>query len=198
MIIAFLRHGPTLWNQKKWLQGHANIPLTDEARAWFAARRLPGASWPARCLSSPLSRAVESALLLSPVNVEIDPLLIETNWGGWEGNSLAKLRDADPAGMARDEARGLDLTPPDGESPRDVCKRLSGFFTELVKEPDNGLIFAVSHKGIIRAAMSLATGWDFQGRPPIKFDWQCLHLFELGTEGQLKLSTPNVPLEVLP
>ena len=30
MKLAFLRHGPTLWNAQGRIQGHTDIPLSDE------------------------------------------------------------------------------------------------------------------------------------------------------------------------
>jgi len=57
---------------------------------------------------------------------------------------------------------------------------------------------AVTHKGVIRAAMALATGWDFIGKPPVKLDWQSLHVFEVGPEGTLGMADINIPLETRP
>ncbi len=43
------------------------------------------------------------------------------NWGDWEGLTLTELRDTQPELLAREETRGLDLTPPGGESPGSQC-----------------------------------------------------------------------------
>lgn len=62
MTVYFLRHGQTAWNAEKRLQGQTNIPLNDEGRrqAREAGGRLPAIGV---CLTSPLQRARETALL---------------------------------------------------------------------------------------------------------------------------------------
>jgi len=37
----------------------------------------------------------------------------------------------------------------------------------------------VTHKGVIRALLALACGWDMTGEPPARLDWESAHLFEL-------------------
>jgi len=53
----------------------------------------------------------------------------------------------------------------------------------------------VSHKAAIRALLSLATGWDMTGRPPIRLDWRCLHFFTADRDGKVILERPNVAME---
>ena len=53
---------------------------------------------------------------------------------------------------------------------------------------------AVTHKGVIRAALALATGWDMTARPPAKLDWSCAHLFTLEPKGRLSVARLNVAL----
>ena len=57
----------------------------------------------------------------------VEPALIETDWGHWEGRTLAELRQRHGGEMAALEARGLDFRPPGGESPRDVQARLASW-----------------------------------------------------------------------
>ena len=54
---------------------------------------------------------------------------------------------------------------------------------------------AVSHKGVIRAALALATGWDMTGKPPVRLDWGAAHLFLLDGSGHWALERANIPLE---
>ena len=62
MTVYFLRHGQTAWNAEKRMQGQTNVPLNDVGRrqAREAGRRLPAIGV---CLTSPLQRARETALL---------------------------------------------------------------------------------------------------------------------------------------
>jgi probable phosphoglycerate mutase len=69
-----------------------------------------------------------------------------------------------PEAMVANEALGLDFRPPGGESPREVRARLESLFADLTDE----LVVCVTHKGVIRAALSLATGWDMLAKPPLR------------------------------
>jgi broad specificity phosphatase PhoE len=168
MRIALIRHGRTAWNEQGRMQGRADLPLSPAGRAEVAGWRLPDDWAGARWLSSPLKRATETAALLTGRPAAIEPRLIEMDWGAWEGRTLAELRAAGPAAMAANEARGLDFRPDGGESPREVRARLEGLFIELAAEPGLHDIVCVTHKGVIRAALSLATGWDMTSRPPLR------------------------------
>lgn len=189
--LALLRHGPTDWNRQKRLQGRADIPLAEDGRASLAAQR-PGPIfdhfvWRA----SPLSRAVETARALGQTPV-IDPELIEMDWGGWEGRSLAELRTDPSVDMAAAEARGLDLMPPGGESPRQVQARLAPWLA--ARAADRRDVVAVTHKGVIRALMALAFDWSMTGKPPVKLDWTRLHMFKLDDDGSIRPVTMNLAL----
>jgi probable phosphoglycerate mutase len=159
--LLLLRHAPTAWTATGRLTGRADPPLSATGRAALASWRLPTEFAGAPILTSPLARARETADAFGPATVE--PRLVEMDWGTWEGWTLAELRAADPAGVAAIEARGLDLRPPAGERPRDLVLRLAALFAELAGAGPRVL---VTHKGVVRAAMVLATGWDYRSAPP--------------------------------
>ena len=66
--------------------------------------------------------------------------------------------------FTRNAARGLDFRPPGGESPRDVRVRVVRWL-DIGREATQPLV-AVTHKGVLRALLALATGWDMIGKPP--------------------------------
>jgi broad specificity phosphatase PhoE len=164
--ILLIRHGRTAWNEQGRMQGRADLPLSAEGRADVLRWRLPETWADARWLSSPLRRATETAALLTDRPVAIEPRLIEMDWGAWEGFRLAELREKAPEAMAANEARGLDFRPPGGESPREVRTRLETLFADLAAEPAD--VVCVTHRGVIRAALSLATGWDMLSKSPLR------------------------------
>src|SRR3546814_19308546 len=49
----------------------------------------------ARWLGSPLARARDTAAILRGNPVEAESRLVETDWGAWEGRTLAELRAED-------------------------------------------------------------------------------------------------------
>jgi probable phosphoglycerate mutase len=164
--VLLIRHGPTAWNEGGRIQGRADVGLSPRGRRMVVAWRLPGEWAAARVIASPLRRALETAVLLTGRAPVVDDRLLEMDWGDWQGRRLAELRAAAPAAVAAREGRGLDFRPPRGESPREVCVRLHALLVELAEDPRP--VVAVCHKGVIRAALVLATGWDMLGKPPLR------------------------------
>jgi len=195
--LLFLRHGRTDWNDSKRVQGHRDIDLNARGRAELAACQLPpqwnDASW----YCSPLQRAMHSARLLGGVRVRCDPLLTEMDWGQWEGRTLASLREEFGDRMRENEARGLNFRPTGGESPLDVRQRLQQWLSALPKthEADGcQRTVVVTHKGMLRAALSLATGWSMVEAFTPRVDWSCGHEFALDDEAGFNLIGINVAL----
>ena len=191
--LALIRHGPTAWTRDKRLQGHADIPLSAEGRETVSRWRLPPALSGYQWVSSPLSRATETARLLGAAAPRIEPRLKEMSYGEWEGRRLQDLRVELGEAMAENEARGLDFRPPGGESPRELQQRLSPWLAEVA---DRGRpTMAVTHHGVVRVLLSLATGWDMTGRPPKKLAWGAVQFFRLGDHGKVAIDRLNVSLE---
>lgn len=191
--LLVIRHGATAWNAAGRIQGRSDQPLSPAGRAAVAGWVLPPQAAGARWLCSPLARARETAALLHDGPVEPEPRLIEMDWGAWEGRTLAALRGELGAEMAANEARGLDLRPPGGESPRGVQQRLRPWLGELAARQEDAV--AVTHKGVLRALYALASGWDMRGKPPAKLQNACAHLFLLDAAGTLKIERLNVSLQ---
>lgn len=189
--LVLLRHGATDWNAEHRLQGRADIPLSAAGLAQLRGRRLPEAFRGRRWLTSPLGRAVATAGALG-IAATVEPTLIEMDWGDYEGRTPAELRTLHGTAFAENEARGLDLQPPDGESPRAVQTRLQPWLQRLAASGEDA--GAVTHKGVIRALLALACDWPMLGKPPVKLDWQCLHDFRITDDGRPELLAPNIPL----
>ena len=191
--IAFVRHGPTEWNAAGRIQGQRDVPLSEQGRAKVAQWRIPPQYQHAVWVSSPLSRAKETAHLMGCTSPKIEPRLMEMDWGEWEGCTLSDLRSEPGTGMRLNEQRGLDFRPDGGESPRQVRQRLQAWFRNIAAEGQPHV--AITHKGVIRAALSLATGWGMTDDPPYRLRWDCAHVFKLDGEGQISVGEVNVPLE---
>jgi probable phosphoglycerate mutase len=187
--LALLRHGVTDWNAAGRLQGRADIALSDSGRTAFIGCAVPAAYQDRQWYVSPLRRAQETAALLG-LKPQIEPALIEMDWGQYEGRTLAELRAAFGDAFTANEDRGLDLQPPGGESPRQVQQRLLPWLRSL--PGDAG---AIAHKGVIRAILALAFDWPMLGRAPVKLDWHCLQEFSITDDGRPTLVAANIPLE---
>lgn len=145
-----------------------------------------------RWYCSPLRRARQSADLLGLTDVAVEPLLIEMNWGEWEGEVLKPLRRRLGAAVRDNEARGLDFCPPGGESPRQVQLRMQPWLQQLAAAGNDSA--AVVHKGIIRCIYALASGWDMRGAAPVDFVWDAIHQFGLAADGAVLDSYRAIPL----
>lgn len=190
--VALIRHAPTEWNAGKRLQGRADQPLSEAGRAAAASWRLPpefsGWNW----CASPLCRAAETARLLG-LACAAEPAIIEMHWGAWEGHTLEELKARfGREAVATRTAQGLDFRPHDGESPREVRERVAAWFARVAArgEPSG----AVTHQGVIRAAVSLATGWDMIGPPPFELEWAAVHVFAVDGGGRIAVDRLNVRL----
>lgn len=192
--VVMLRHAVTAWNEAGRIQGQRDIPLAELGRRSLTGCRLPARFASYRVHSSPLARAVETAALLGLGTPALDRRLMEMDWGEWEGETRASVAAADADGVARNEARGPDFRPPGGESPREVQARVIEWARSAARSPSN--VVAITHKGVIKATLGLARGWDLTGKDPVRLDWSCLHRFRFDPEpGEFVLAEPNVGLE---
>ncbi|MEM8741145.1 MAG: histidine phosphatase family protein [Pseudomonadota bacterium] len=176
--IALLRHFPTDWNAGGRLQGRRDIPLSAAGRADLAQHRLPE-DW-AGCpvVSSPLARARETAQTLGRGPVRLDDRLIEMDFGAWEGRTAQEL-ESDPQAQYRPlEDWGWDFAPPGGESAAALAERLCACLAEL-----DGPTLVVTHRGVIRCALALASGWGYRGPQPFRIKRASLHPVSLGNDG---------------
>ena len=191
-LLALIRHGVTPWNEMKRAQGRADIPLSENGRAEVAGWGVPPALEEAHVVASPLARAVETATILFGREPAIEPRLIEMDWSAWEGRTLAGLREEFGDEMAANEARGLDFRPAGGESPREVRGRLQPWLARVARSRKPTA--AVTHRGIIRAIVSLACDWDMTGEQPFVLRRDAAHLFTLGADGHPEVKEMNVAL----
>jgi broad specificity phosphatase PhoE len=184
-LLALLRHADTAWSREGRIQGRADVPLLPGA-----SPRMPDACRGMRIVTSPLARCVQTAALLGAPDAAREPRITEMDWGAWQGKVLADLREALGQTMLENEARGLDFTTPAGESPRIVLSRLKSWLSEVASAGVPTL--AVTHRGVIRAMLAAATGWDMRGKPPAKLDWEAVHLFLLDAHGKPSVDRLNV------
>ena len=191
--LAMIRHGPTAWNNDKRLQGHTDVPLSEEGREIVSRWQLPVSISGYRWVSSPLRRATETAFLLGAEHPHIEHRLTEMNYGNWEGRMLQELRQTLGDEMAENEARGIDFCPEGGEKPRQVQERLALWLHEVGQEGEPTL--AVSHHGVLRALYSLATGWNMVDSLPEKFQWGAMHCFHVSSDGRVRVDRINVSIE---
>jgi probable phosphoglycerate mutase len=190
--LVMIRHGPTAWNAEGRMQGRSDQPLSEAGRLEVGTWRVPAAFHGHHWVVSPLARTRETAALLGRPDAEPEEAVIETDWGDWEGQRLEDLRQRLGDTMTAMEALGLDFRPPGGERPRDVQDRLRPWLVRLAEARRPTV--AVCHRGVIRALFSLATGWDFTGKPPVKLRNATAHRFLVEAAGRPRVVQMNLPL----
>ena len=178
VALALLRHGHTPWNRAGRIQGRTDIALDTEARQGLAALSLPAPWDAAHLVSSPLSRAVETAALVARKDPQKVDALIEMNWGAWEGQHGKALR-TDPDCDYRDiEEWGLAFCPPGGEAISALSARCLAWADALEEDT-----LAVCHIGVMRVLMAAATGWQFEGPCPFAIKRNRLYVLRRHASG---------------
>jgi probable phosphoglycerate mutase len=140
-IIYIARHGETAWTLTGQHTGTTDLPLTTagECNARRLGERLKGLTF-AKVFTSPLQRAVRTCELAGFGAVaEIDPDLVEWNYGEYEGRRGAEIRAERPDWqLFRDGCPG-------GESPQQVSVRADRFVGRLRAARGNVLVFSSGH-----------------------------------------------------
>ena len=146
----------------------------------------------ARVFVSPLERARETAKLLGLTDALVDERLSEHHWGEWEGLTREEILARDGAGAFECAGSGIDFRPKGGESTRELLARVSYFLRDVAKEPSDAI--AVAHRGIVRSAYTLATGWHMTSPMPAKLDLSKALILFLQPDGTARIDELNVPL----
>ena len=193
MKLALIRHGPTEWNAQGRIQGTRDLPLSDAGRALFARLAPPSDFVHAQAYTSPLWRARESAALLGLSNPRIDARLTEHNWGRWEGMTREEILAHDGADAFQRAGTGIDFTPPGGESTSALIERVRDFLTGIARGEKDAI--AVAHRGVLRSAYALATGWQMLTPMPDALDLSKALVLSLEPNGSIAIEALNVPLE---
>lgn len=192
MKLALLRHGPTEWNALGRIQGHTDIPLSDEGLARMRRHGPPRGFEQARAFVSPLMRARQTAEALGLLHPIADARLMEQNWGNWEGLNRAEILTRDgPYAFAR-AGEALRFRPPGGESTEQLHDRVAAFLTDAARGETDAIV--ATHLGVLRAAYTLATGWDMSTPMPPDLDISKVLILRLTPDGTPALDALNVEL----
>lgn len=158
--LTLVRHAETEWSLSGRHTGHTDVPLTDGGRdrARALADKLSERSFD-RVLTSPLSRASETAELVGFPQAAHDVDLIEWDYGDDEGLTTPQIRaqrDSDWL-LWRDGAAG-------GELAADVGARVDRVIERVTADDRDALIFAHGHVLRVLAARWLQQPADFGAR----------------------------------
>src|SRR5262245_1052882 len=149
-IVYLARHGETAWSLTGQHTGLTDVPLTErgERNARQLGERLRGLTF-ARVSTGPVQRAARTCELAGFGAVaEVDPDLVEWNYGQYEGRRTAEIREKHPGWLLfRDGCPG-------GESPAQASAWADRVVRRLRAVPGDVLLFSSGH--VMRV---LATRW---------------------------------------
>ena len=135
------RHGDTAWTDASRHTGRTDVPLNErgEEHARQLGERLRGVSF-IRVVTSPLVRASKTCALAGfGAGAEVDPDLVEWDYGLFEGRTTSDILKERPGWeLYRDGC-------PDGESPVDVASRADRFIAQVRRLEGDVLAFSSGH-----------------------------------------------------
>ena len=170
--ILLIRHGETAWNAVRRLQGHIDIPLSDEGQRQADALGRALAAEPLHAvIASDLQRALQTAQAVAAQQdnaaaghgaVQQDVQLRERCYGAFEGMLYADIAREYPAEFAAWQARDIDAVPPAGAREAESFGRfytrcLDGIAGWAGRHPGR-TIAIVAHGGVLECAYRAATG----------------------------------------
>jgi len=144
--IHLVRHGETAWSRSGQHTGRTDIPLTDVGRegALDLGRRIGGHPF-GLVLTSPLSRAAETARLSGFPDATIDADLMEWDYGAFEGRTTSDIR--------REVPDWTIWTGPwqGGETARQVGARVDRVIARCLDPSVDGDSLLFAHGHLLRA-----------------------------------------------
>ena len=149
--IVIVRHGETAWSREKRHTGRSDLPLTDEGREQAAGlvAQLAGLEF-AAVFVSPLTRARQTCELAGFADrAEVDPDLIEWDYGAYEGQTSEEIQEQRPGwSLFGDGVIG-------GETIDDVAVRAARVITRVRAIEGDVLLFGHGHQLRILTALWL-------------------------------------------
>ncbi|MGO8824639.1 MAG: histidine phosphatase family protein [Acidimicrobiales bacterium] len=155
--MVLVRHGATEWSLSGQHTGRTDIPLVDQGRrqAKVAGEimREHGLTRFGLVLTSPLRRAAETCALAG-FGAELEPDLMEWDYGDYEGLTTAEIRQLQPGWSLWEDG------VPAGERVSDVGRRADRVLERA--SGSEGDVLCVAHGHLLRV---LAARW--LGLPPV-------------------------------
>lgn len=165
--IVLVRHGETVGESSIRYYGATDVALSDHGREQMrkASLALPGDAWD-RVVTSPLSRAWESARIVAPrAPLRLLDELREIDFGEWEGLTADEIRVRDPVLYEDWKGGRPGFGYPGGERLEDFQARVDRAVSWMESSGARSIL-AIVHKGVIRAIARRLTGVELPPDAP--------------------------------
>ena len=166
--LILVRHGETLWNRERRMQGQTDVPLSDVGfkQAHAVGQRLANEKFTA-LYSSDLSRAYATAEAIAQAcNKPIisDKALRERTFGIFEGLTSPEIAERYPQENERFASREPDYVMPGGESSRAFYERGLACLTQIARTHAGERVIVVTHGLVLDTLYRAARGMDLVPR----------------------------------
>lgn len=170
MRLYVARHGQTLWNTEKRMQGWGNSDLTDLGVK--QAKLLGEALLPIdfnQVVSSPLGRTLETTKLIvgnRDIDIVINDDFKEMGFGSWEGQNPDLLKTQYPNEHKSLWTDAANYIPVDGEDFQQVLTRVKRGIGQILKDNPKGNVLLITHGMIVQIllvhmkGLPLSNLWD--------------------------------------
>jgi len=160
--IILIRHGQTVWNTERRMQGHSDSPLTEKGlrQAQLLAKHLASLSFDA-LYSSDTGRAQHTARCVAEATghrLNIEPRLRERNFGVFEGLTRDEMIAGYPDDYARFKSRDQHFAMPRGESGVAFYARAIACMDEIIARHPQQQVAIVTHGLVLDVFYRLAMG----------------------------------------
>lgn len=157
LTLYITRHGETLWNSEKKLQGWKDSELTEKGKrnARLLGERLKDIEFSA-VYSSPSQRTLattELILVEKKIAILQDENLREINMGTWEGQTHTSLQETYPEAYLAFWKTPHLYSSESGESFEQLGRRVAAFLKRLKNEHTSGNVLVVTHTVFIKALL---------------------------------------------
>lgn len=176
VTLYIVRHGETVWNTEKRMQGRHDSSLTERGveQAELLAERLKNINFSV-IYSSPLGRTVKTSQIIGlQRNLPIikEDRLIEMDLGDWEGLTQEQILKKNEEQLYNFWNKPQLYISDGGEEFSDVRKRIKPLIKDIENKHDNEKILLVTHSITLKTIMS-----NFEGRSLEKF-WESPYIHQ--------------------
>ncbi|MCK5812212.1 MAG: histidine phosphatase family protein [Clostridiales bacterium] len=172
--VYLIRHGETMWNKKKIVQGHMNSELSSKGKSQAKAvgEKLKDYNFDV-IYSSDLDRAIDTANYINEHHNQViifDELLRERGLGILEGKTwdIIKMNYKDAASIYHSEDTHSDI-PGGGESKKRFANRVMTFMDKIAVQEEGKKVLIITHGGYIVYFINLVLGLALNKKSKIHY-----------------------------
>lgn len=191
MILYLVRHGESLYNAERRIQGQTDIGLSPLGHQQAAALAAAFAELPIDAIyASPLRRAMETAAPIAAalkLPVQTDDRLKEIHAGIFQGLLWDEIEQQAPEEARLWRQQDPDFVIPGGESRRALMHRGQAVL-EAIREAGQPQVVVVAHGGVLTAGLKGLLGVPVERNPFSLFN---ASISRLHWDRRIKLVTLN-------